>query len=205
MGRRAAGRRLVSERRPVHRPAELGWQLEQRRAERQHRVARTRGPFRKEHHALPRGERRLDPLEHPVELALGLAVDEDRVDRAAEGAEQRPAVDLGLGDEDARQLGAEDDDVEVGAVIRHQHERRAWRRPLDPDPHPQGATETAAPEAEGQALDPHPRPRPRRQQERRHQRQQVAGQGDRGGQDEAQDRARPADPARLRGRGGRGG
>ncbi len=155
VGRRLALRRAVVDRGVVDAPREPMANSSSGERNGITRSPRPRGPLGEDHHPLPGAERLLDAGEDLRQLPLRPAVDEDRVDRTADGAEDRPAVDLRLGDEDAGQLRAEDEDVDVAQVVRDQEERRLRRRSAHRHAHAEDPAERLRPDLVGPALAAH--------------------------------------------------
>ncbi|HMN87043.1 MAG TPA: hypothetical protein PKA74_13770 [Bauldia sp.] len=81
-----------------------------------------------EHHDVALAHPAGDGRRRPAGLDPAGAVDEDRPLQAGERAEDRPAGDLGLGDEGDGQDAAEGGDVEPRDMVRRDEERRLRRR-----------------------------------------------------------------------------
>ena len=80
------------------------------------------------------------------------AIDEDRAQRAAAPADQRPLTNVRLGNETTGLDGVEYQNVDVAEVVRDQQERFAGYRPLHLDVDAQRAADEARPEAEQELL-----------------------------------------------------
>jgi hypothetical protein len=128
---------------------------DQRRAERQHANAVTRGTLGKQHHCVTAEQSASDFPGRGAGLMTGLPVDEDRSLQFRQPAEHRPSRDFAFCDEHHWRQRRDDADVEPGHMVGQDQRGTRHRAPADlANPHPDERAENPVIEMGNGALQP---------------------------------------------------